>query len=145
MIKVTSFIQTAGSEKFKEFLAKPFTIDMLYPVLNDKSCDTLFDGWRGKDMVNWHKFNNEDKIILEFYPTYYTVKKDVKDGIAYMLSIPETLDDFINDMNRFRVQLYWTKWIDNNFEPKDYLDKNEIKAYFADLLKKMGKSHELQK
>jgi hypothetical protein len=73
------------------------------------------------------------------------VKKDVKDGIAYMLSIPETLDDFINDMNRFRVQLYWTKWIDNNFEPKDYLDKNEIKAYFADLLKKMGKSHELQK
>ena len=134
---------TKGSEKFKDFLALPFTIDMLYPVFGDKSTDMLFDGWRGKNMINWYKFTNDNKIILEFYPTYYTVKKNVKDSITYMLSIPENINDFINDMNRFGVQLYWTTWIDQNFEPKEYLHVDEIEQYFIDLLLKMGKSHEL--
>jgi len=132
-----------GSERFKEFLAKPFTVDMLYPVFNNKSVDTLFDGWRGKDMVNWHKFTNDDKIILEFYPTYYTIQKDVKDSIKYMMSIPKTIDDFINDMDRFGVQLYWNDWIDIHYEPKEYLETEGIRQYFVDLLGKMGKSHEL--
>ena len=143
MVSVVPYSETTKSEKFKKFLATSFTVDMLYPVFNDKSVDTLFDGWRGKNMVNWFKFTNDNKIILEFYPTYYTVRKDVKDGITYMLSIPKTINDFINDMNRFGVHLYWTDWIDQNFEPKEYLHINEIKNYFTDLLTKMGKSHEL--
>jgi hypothetical protein len=144
MIKVVPFMQTSGSEKYKNFLALPFTIDMLYPVFNEKSCETLFDDWRGKNMVNWYKFTNEDKVVLEFYPTYYTVIKNVPNAIKYMLSIPRTINDFINDMDRFGVQLYWTNWIDINFEPKEYLNSEEIKAYFVDLLGKMGKSNELQ-
>jgi len=141
--KVIPYIETVGCERFKNFLSVPFTIDMLFPVFNEKSCDRLFDGWRGKDMVNWHKFTNDDKIILEFYPTYYTVRKDIKDSITYMMSIPETIDDFINDMNRFGVQLYWSEWIDLNFEPKEYLESDGIRQYFVDLLGKMKKSHEL--
>lgn len=144
MIRVIPYNQTKGSEKFKEFLAKPFTVDMLYPVYNDKSCDTLFEDWRGKDMLNsCFKFTNDNKIILEFYPTYYTVRKDVKDGITYMLSIPETINNFINDMDRFGVLLQWTDWIDENFEPKEYLHVDDIKKYWTDLLANMGKSHEL--
>jgi len=143
MIKVVPYNETKGSEGFKEFLTKPFTLDMLYPVFNDQSCDTVFENWRGKNMINWHRFSNDDKIILEFYPTYYTVRKDVKDGITYMLSIPKTINDFINDMIRFGVQLHWTEWIDQNFEPKEYLRVGEIKDYWTDLLAKMGKSHEL--
>lgn len=143
MIKVTPYSLTIGSEKFKEFLAKFFTLDMLYPVFNDQSCDTLFDDWRGKNMMNWHRFTN-DEYTLEFYPTYYTLKKNKPvDSIKYMLSIPKTIDDFINDMDRFSVQLYWTTWIDQNFEPKEYLHVNNIKDYFTDLLAKMGKSQEL--
>lgn len=142
MIKVVTFNKTRGSEKFKEFLAKPFKIDMLYQF-NDQSTDTLFDDWRGKDMINWYKFTN-DEYTLEFYPTYYTLKKNKPiDSTKYMMSIPETIDDFINDMDRFKVQLYWTNWIDQNFEPKDYLSINQIKIYFKDLLIKMGKSEEL--
>jgi len=143
MVSVIPYSETTGSEKFKEFLAKPFTLDMLYPVFNEKSGDVLFDGWRGKNMVNWYKFTNDDKIVLEFYPTYYTLRKEVKGSITYMLSIPKTIDDFINDMLRFGVQLYWTDWIDQNFEPKEYLRVGEIKNYFTNLLAKMGKSHEL--
>lgn len=144
MIKVVPFSQTSGSEKFKEFLAQPFTIDMLYPVYNDKSCELLFEGWKGKDMINWHKFTNEDKFVLEFYVGYYIVRKDVANSVKYMMSIPVTIDDFINDMRRIGVHLYWTDWIDQNYEPKDYLHVDEIKIYFSDLLGKMGKSLELQ-
>ena len=143
MINVVPYSETTGSEKFKEFLTKPFTLDMLYPVFNDQSCETLFENWRGKNMINWHRFSNDDKIILEFYPTYYTVRKDVKDAITYMLSLPTTINDFINDMKRFGVQLYWTEWVDQNFEPKEYLRVDKIKDYWIDLLAKMGKSHEL--
>jgi hypothetical protein len=149
MIRVVPFIQTLGGEKYKQFLTIPFTIDMLYPVFGDKSTNLLFDGWRGKDMMNWHRFINDNKIVLEFYPTYYTISKEqptfkaTPSSIKYMLSIPKTIDDFINDMYRFNVELYWTNWIDENLEPKDYLHVDKIKDYYADLLGKMGKSHEL--
>jgi hypothetical protein len=49
MMKVTPYIYTIGSEKFKIFLIQPFTIEMLYPVFGDQSCETLFSGWHGKD------------------------------------------------------------------------------------------------
>ena len=144
MTTVAPYDETGESEKFREFLALPFTLDMLYPVFGDKSCDTLFEDWRGKDMLNgWSKFTSDD-YTLEFFPTYYTIKKNKPiDSTQYMLSIPETIDDFINDMNRFGVLLYWTTWIDENFEPKEYLRIDEIKDYWTDLLAKMGKSHEL--
>jgi len=144
MIKTVSYSKTNRSEKFRQFLASPFTIDMLYPIYNDKSCETLFDDWRGKDMLNgWCKLRNDD-FTLEFYPTYYTIKKNKPvDSTKYMLSIPATIDDFITDMERFDVQLYWKKWIDENFEPKEYLHSDEVEQYFVELLMKMGKSHEL--
>lgn len=143
MIKVVTFAQTIGSEKFKKFLALPFTKDMLYPINGDKSCELLFDCWKYKEMITWQRFTNDDKIILEFYPSYYTIKKDITNTGNYILNIPRTIDDFINDMNRFAVQLYWTSWIDLNFEPKDYLAVDDIKKYYVSLLSKMGKSYEL--
>jgi hypothetical protein len=141
MIKVTPYILTIGSEKFKTFLAQPFTTDLLYPISGDGSIETFFSGWRGKDMVNWHKFTNEEKIILEFYPNnHYIIKKT---NGTYQIPLPKTLNDFINDMDRFGVQLYWNENIDKQFEPKEYLHKDEIRAYFVTLLTKMCKSHEL--
>jgi len=135
MIKAVPYILTKGSEKFKEFLANPFTIDLF---------NTHFDGWRERGNLNgWAKFVS-DEHTLEFYPTYYTLKKNKPaDSTVYMLSIPKEIDDFITDMSRFGIQLYWTTWIDENFEPKEYLPVTEIKDYFTDLLGKMGKSHEL--
>jgi len=139
MISVVPYDETTGSEKFKEFLAKPFTLDMLYPVFDDKSGDILFNGWRGKNMVNWYKFVDNNKVVLEFYPTYYVLRKEIN----YTLTIPKTINEFINDMLRFDIKLYWSDWIYQNFEPKEYLRVGEIKDYFTNLLAKMGKSHEL--
>jgi hypothetical protein len=144
MIKVTPYLQTKGSEKFKKFLTQPFTIDMLYPVFNEKSCETLFDGWRGKDMFGWHKFTNDDGFILEIFPTRIAIKKNAKDSTSYSIGFPSTINKFIDDVSKFGIQLYWTQWIDDNFEPKEYLHVDEIKPYFVDLLAKLDKSFELQ-
>jgi hypothetical protein len=149
MIKVVPFNLTAGSEKFKEFLAKPFTVDMLYPIFNEKSCETLFEGWRGKNMLNWYRFTNDDKYILEFYPNYFVVRKEIASfkvndaNIKYQFPLPKSINHFINIINMFSIQFYWTNWIDENFEPKDYMDKNEIEKYYNDLLTRMGKIDEI--
>ena len=144
MIRAVPFIFTSGSEKFKEFLARPFTIDMLYPIFNENSCETLFEGWIGKDMMSWHKFTNQQSIVLEFYSNHYDISK--KSGtLKYKLSFPpKNINDFINDMYRYGIELYWSQWVDENFEPKDFLHKDDIKQYYVDLLEKLGKGFELQ-
>jgi hypothetical protein len=142
MIAVAPFSLTIGSEKFKDFLSTPFTLDMLYPIYGDNSCKTLFDGWHGKNMINWYKFIDDEKNVLEFYPKYYMIKKN-KQNFIITVSMPKTIDEFIIDMCRFEVKLYWTMWIDFNFEPKEYLQINQIKPYFEELLDKMGKKNEL--
>jgi len=140
MIKVVPFIETICSEEFKTFLYKPFDIKMLY---SNGDTTTLFTGWRGKNMGNWHRFMNDDGITLEFYAGDYNVSNS-KTTRNYTIPLPITLNDFINDMHKYGVQLYWGDWIDENFEPKEYLRVDEIRGYFIDLLKKMDKSHELQ-
>lgn len=144
MIIVTSHINTSGSEKYKNFLTSPFTVDMLSPVL-EKSCDTLFDGWRGKSMGTWYKFSNDDKITLEFFIEYYSIGRESNNTrVSHKMPFPRNINDFINDMDRFGVKLYWTNWIDQNFEPKEYLDTKKIKDYFVNLLNILDKSNELQ-
>ena len=140
MIKVTPFIQTIGDDKFKEFLHQTFKLDMLYPISNEKSVETLFADWRGKDMLNWYKFTNGDGVVLEFYSEYYIIKNK---GKNVELLLPKTINEFINDMAKFDINIYWTIWVDEEFEPKQYLHKDYIKQYYIDLLEKMGKSFEL--
>jgi hypothetical protein len=136
MIKVAPYIQTLRTEEFKMFLSLPFNFN----TLNPQNELTLFDCWRSKDMVNWHKYTNDDKIVLEVYAESYNIIVKSK---TYTLPTPITINDFIGDMNRFNIQLYWTNWIDENFEPKDYLCKDEIRMYYFNLLNKLDKSHEL--
>jgi hypothetical protein len=148
MLKVVPYIQTIGSEKFREFLTQPFKIDMLAQIFSPIVSLVLFEGWRGKDMNNWYRFTNEEKYVLEFYSNYYIITKEAKsfkanDVVKYQLLLPKTVNDFINDMDRFKVQLYWTEWIDLNFEPKDYLEVNKIEEYFTHLLIRMGKEQDL--
>ena len=140
-MKVVPYILMCGSEKFKDFLSKPFNMNTLYQ-LDNVQVDILFDGWRGKNMGSWIRFTNDDNIVLEFYPNHYCAVHP-KSTAKYMMPLPLTLNEFINDMYRCNVQLYWSDWIEDNFDPKDYLHKDEIRDYFFNLLSRMGKSHEL--
>ena len=136
MIKTTKYSNTSGNEKFKIFLNKKFNFNMLNPT----STDHLFDGW----MINGTSGYTTEECSVEIFSTYYSIKKNISvDDITYLLSIPNTIDDFINDMDRFNIQLYWNNKIDLIFEPKDYLHVDNIKDYYVNLLSKINKSHEL--
>ena len=141
MIKAVPFKYTTGSEKFKEFLATPFEFKQLCSPLDDYQ--QIFDGWKVKDMVNWTRYTNDDNYVLEVYPTHYIIRQG-KNIAGYQMPTPKTIDMFINHMDMFGIQLYYNDIIDELFEPKEYLHKDEIKQYFIDLLGKLDKSHELQ-
>jgi len=141
MIKVVPYIDTCGTIKYKKLLKQSFHINMLFRVCDDENnVKLLFDNWVGKNMVNWYKFTNSENIILEFYPNHYIINKQ---NIKQSLPLPLTVNDFINDMNRLNINLYWSKTIEHEYEPKDYLSVDTIKTYYVQLMNKMNKSFEL--
>jgi hypothetical protein len=64
--------------------------------------------------------------------------------VSYELPIPIDINEFIEDMFRFNIFIYWNSLIEELFEPKDYLKRDEIKKYYVNLLSKMDKSFELK-
>ena len=142
-MKVVPYIQTIGCEMFKKFISLPFSINLLYSVTPEEGINVIFDGWHGKNMGTYYKFYNEEHVVLEFYAGYYTVCKNMKKDVPQKLPLPKTINDFINDMDRFEVELFWNQWMNDNFEPKDYLHVDEIPTYFTNLLVKMKKEQDL--
>lgn len=135
MIKVFTYIETVGSEKYKVLLNNKFSLNLF-----NKSNNFHFYGWYVKSMGNWDKVTSDDGTILEFYPTHYKIHKK---EISHQMPLPKTVNDFINDMYRFGFNLFWGESIFNDLEPKDIFSSDEIKKYFEVLLEKMGKSFEL--
>lgn len=133
---VIPYIDTMGTKKYFELVNKKFDINYFYPFDKSKSIKVLFKGWKGMKSMDYFKLKN-DKIILEFYYDTYKINDEIT------LPIPNTLNDLINDLNRFNVTLYWSDWIDEEFEPIDFIKKDEIKKYYVDLLNVMEKDYEL--
>jgi hypothetical protein len=140
MQKVVTYIQTTGSEIFRNFISLPFSVNLLCNITNEEGINVIFDGWLGKDISTWIRFKNEENVVLEFYPDNYKINVKSK---THILPLPKTINDFINDMDRLEVSLYWNQWMEDNFEPKDYLHIDDISKYFTKLLIRMGKSNEL--
>lgn len=144
MQKIATYIQTIGSEIFRKFISLPFSINLLDNIINEERINVIFDGWHGKDMGNWCKFTNEEKITLEFYANRYNILNGkTKQVQSVQMPLPKTINDFINDMERFEVALFWNQWMEDNFEPKDYLHADDIPKYFNNLLIKMQKEEDL--
>jgi hypothetical protein len=140
MQKVATYIETIGCEMFKKFISLPFSINLLYNITNEEGINVIFDGWLGKDISTWIRFKNEENVVLEFYAENYKINVKSK---TYVLPLPKTINDFINDMERLEVSLYWNQWMEDNFEPKDYLHVDDIPKYFNNLLIKMKKEEDL--
>jgi hypothetical protein len=139
-IKAIPLMNTVSTVKYVEFISQPFTVESLSTKFGDST--VLFSGWYGRDLGGVMYARNDDGVVLEFYPTYYTIKLP-KETANYKIPLPKTIDMFIMDMERYNIQLFWTDWVDTNFEPMEYLPKEQIKDYFVDLLGKMDKSQEL--
>ena len=137
MIKVARLVETMGTQKFREFLQMEFDFKFLCGE------NAYFDSWKGKNMGGWIKYTNDNKDILEVYPNTYKIKR-LNDVVSYELPIPIDINEFIEDMFRFNIFIYWNSLIEELFEPKDYLKRDEIKKYYVNLLSKMDKSFELK-
>jgi hypothetical protein len=140
MIKAIPFIQTIGTEKFKEFLLQPFKTEQLDS--NDNT-QILFDDWKFTDD---DVYENKNGVTLNFFSTYYVITKgsNTNPNTQHFIPMPVMIEDFVNDMAKYGVSLFWSDLIDEKFEPKDYLHKDEIRNYFQTLLNKMGKYNELK-
>lgn len=134
--KVVKYIDTVGDDEFKKFLQSPFHINLLSKITDDE-IEPIFEGWRGKNMLNWYKFRNTSDDVLEFYPEYYKFNN-------VEIITPKSIYEFIEDSYRHSFTLYWNNLIDTMFEPKQYLSKNDIPKYFEKLLEQLDKSFELQ-
>ncbi len=110
-------IWTTGNQKLKEFLAKTFVCDMLFPVYGKSSVTTIFDGWKGELNYNWSRFTNRDGDILEFYAEgVYVIKVRKERNDGFQRQTPKTIEEFIDDMIEFGVQLHWVDWVVNKFK-----------------------------
>lgn len=125
MMKVIPYINTLGTVRYKELLSSPFEFSML---------ETHFVGWEKND---YHQYVSSSGTSVELYNgTEYIINK-------VTLPAPETLNDFINDMRRLDEDLFWGDWMEENYEPKDFLPQNEIENYYMELLESIDKGHEL--
>jgi len=118
MKQVLPDFETTGNKKIKEFLAKQFVCDMLFPVYGESSVTTIFQGWQGELFYNWSRFINDDGDILEFYAEgIYVAKVNNESRDVYQLHAPKSIKEFIDDMKKFGVQLFWSDWVVKKFKP----------------------------
>lgn len=146
MLKVIPFIDTIGTENYRNLLNKEFSSNLLY---EDNVC--LFKGWVGYKK-NGHILvqndvpylvNDDKTIILEFYINQLiNINKENKE--ISISKTPNTINDFINLMLLYDIELYWASSIEEKYKPKDFLHKQDVKKYYQDLLSKIDKSHELK-
>ena len=117
MKQVLPDIGTTGNRKFTEFLAKQFVCDVLYPVYGESSVTAIFGGWDGEKKNHWSLFTNENGVILEFYAEgQYVIRARNVSKDCYQLKTPITIKEFIDDRNRFGIQLHWYDWVVMRFK-----------------------------
>ena len=131
MISVVPYIDTIGTDKFREFLKTPFKMEML---------ETIFKGWEKDpkhDTLQQEYWCGETVLGFGFDGSEYAIHRDT------ILPFPTNINDFINDMTRFGITLYWADDMLVKFSPKDMYSPEKIREYYTGLLEKLEKDHEL--
>lgn len=72
----------------------------------DEEKKVLFDGWVCKNMQFYQEiYNEEKKIFITFETNEYAVRYLRKEFL--FPSLPETIDEFITDLKRIGIALFW--------------------------------------
>ena len=132
-MKVTSYINTIKNAEYRNYLNQTF---------NPEQISIIFDGFRYKNLASLIKLQSND-ITFEFYTDYYKIIDENANEIIQINKVPSTLYEFIEDINRYNVLIYWSKNIFTTFEPEIILESCDIRCYYENLLSKINKSHEL--
>jgi hypothetical protein len=98
--------------------------------------NVLFDGWVCKDMFHYQEIVYKNKnIIITFEPTVYEVNYLGKKFLFPVL--PDTIDDFINDLKRIGIKLFWKSKIADIYGITNVTSNKKIIDYYG-LMKNNG-------
>lgn len=97
-------------------------------LLHEK--DVFFDGWTCKNLNHWQVLtNNENDITITIEPNNYTV--NISHREFNFPSLPDTIDDFINDLKRIGVKLFWHNNIVEKFGYEEITSNKKIVEYYS--------------
>lgn len=100
----------------------------------------IFEGWTCKDMFHFQEVYHRGKnIIITFETNEYEVNYF---GRKFLFpTMPETVNDFINDMKRIGITLFWKQEIADIYGIEKVTSNKIIVDYYR-LIKKIGDRYE---
>jgi hypothetical protein len=90
----------------------------------------IFDGWSCQDMGLFQILTREyDETKIEITPfSGYSVTTETGKKIDFYL-LPDTIDDFITDMRRIGIKLFWKDRVVNEYGDEVTSDKKVVEYY----------------
>ena len=107
---------------------------------NEEEKYRLFEGWSCKDMYHFQEiYNKSTNTIITFEHTEYEVNHQ---GRKFLLPLlPETIDDFITDLKRIGIALFWKQEIADIYGINNITSNKKIIDYY-EFVKKLGNANE---
>jgi len=98
----------------------------------------LFQGWSCKDMIQYQEIRNKTtNTVITFEPSEYEVNHL---GKKFLFPVhPDTIDDFITDLKRIGVALFWKQEIADIYGVDNVTSNQKIIDYY-DLINKLNGS-----
>lgn len=128
-MKAVPYMETVGSNEYKTFMMQAF---------EPKKIPEYFKGWINSDRSQYDKPNKKLFDRVKFYIEYYTINSN-----EYRLPYPATLNDFISDLNRAKIDLEWSDEIVKMWSVHELIKQSELKEYYNGLLRNLDKLNEL--
>lgn len=161
VLEASPYIDTKGSDKAKnELYTIPFDYKKIANPLGEKpvkrygflesdsafadrldewekaEANVLFDGWTCKDLFHFQEIRFKNVIItleINSYEVNYGGRK-----FTFQL-LPDTIDDFINDLKRIGIILFWKPEIADIYGIENVTSNKKIIDYYG-LLKELNGS-----
>jgi hypothetical protein len=90
----------------------------------------LFTGWSRKDMYHYQEiYHKENNTIIIFETNEYVVNHQGRKFTFPLL--PDTIDDFINDLKRIGIKLFWKQEIADIYGIEKVTSNKKIIDYYS--------------
>jgi hypothetical protein len=97
---------------------------------NDEEKKVLFEGWSCKDMYHFQEiYDIKTNTIITFESNEYEVNYSGRKFLFPLL--PDTIDDFINDLKRIGIKLFWKPEIADIYGIENVTSNKKIIDYYG--------------
>jgi hypothetical protein len=103
--------------------------------------DVLFEGWECKDMYQYQELvNRKSNIIITLEMKDYEVNYNggIKGGKYLYPTHPETIDEFITDLKRMGITLFWKQKIADIYGIECVTSNKKIIDYYGYIKQQEG-------